>query len=115
MPVPECSDDIRKMQLPVKRSSIVHFADGGMPDFGDEDLSRGERNWARLAALSNLDSGARHLEEERQAAGQENREREYTRWQAREEERRQRELKKNLANKIFGYLARREFWLKLGW
>ena len=25
------------------------------------------------------------------------------------------ELKKNLANKIFGYLARCEFWLKLGW
>ena len=24
-------------------------------------------------------------------------------------------LKKNLANKIFGYLARCEFWLKLGW
>jgi len=25
------------------------------------------------------------------------------------------ELKKNLANKIFGYLARCEFWLKLRW
>ena len=25
------------------------------------------------------------------------------------------ELKKNLANKIFGYLTRCEFWLKLGW
>ena len=25
------------------------------------------------------------------------------------------ELKKNLANKIFGYLARCEFWPKLGW
>ena len=24
-------------------------------------------------------------------------------------------LKKNLANKIFGYLARCKFWLKLGW